>query len=149
MKARSRIARSLVTRLPSVVESIPARGTLARLRAIAWAQQHGIPTDGSVDGADPDQDGLNNWQESLCLTDPANAASGLFVVSATPATTNVIVTWQSVAGLTYFLQRSTNVAMSSPWAPVATNHSGKAGSTSFTHTNAVSANQAFYRVGLQ
>ncbi len=121
----------------------------ASMLSYAWAQEYGIPTDGSADYADPDHDGLNNSQESLCLTDPTNAASGLLVVSATPATTNVIVTWQSVAGLTYFLQRSTNLAMSSPWAPVATNRTGKAGTTSYTHTNAAPASPAFYRVGLQ
>jgi hypothetical protein len=116
---------------------------------IAWLQQYGLPTDGSADFTDPDHDGMNNWQEWRCGTDPTNAASVLRMVFSTPAGNNVNVTWQSVAGVTYVLQCSTNLAGAPPFLSLATNLAGQAGTTTFTHTNAAVAKAAFYRVGVQ
>ena len=115
----------------------------------AWLQGYSLPTDGSADFLDPDADGHNNWQEWRCQTDPTNALSALRLVSATPSPTNadVTVTWQSVAGVTYFLERSTNLA--SPLAPLASNLPGQPGTTSFADTNAAGLPPLFYRVGVQ
>ena len=41
-----------------------------------------------------------------------NARSALRLLSASPAGTNVTVSWQSVAGVNYFLERRTNRAAS-------------------------------------
>jgi hypothetical protein len=81
----------------------------------AWLQRYGLPTDGSVDGTDPDADGHTTWQEWRCLTDPTNALSVLRLLSASPVGTNVTVTWQSVTGVNYFLERSTNLWASPPF----------------------------------
>ncbi len=104
----------------------------------AWLQQYGLPTDGSADSTDPDADGHNTWQEWRCLTDPTNALSVLRLLSASPAGTNVTVSWQSVAGVSYFLERSTNLWASPPFTPLATDIPGQPGTTSFTDTNAAS-----------
>lgn len=58
---------------------------------------------------DLDGDGHNTWQKWRCLTDPTNALSALRLLSASPAGTNVTVSWQSVAGVNYFLECSTNL----------------------------------------
>jgi len=114
----------------------------------AWLQQYGLPTDGSADATDPDADGHNTWQEWRCLTDPTNALSALRLLSATPAGTNVTVSWQSVAGVSYFLERSTNLSAIPPFTLLAPNLPGQSGTTSYTDTNAASLAPLFYRVGI-
>ena len=113
-----------------------------------WLQQYGLPTDGSADYLDPDRDNMNNWQEWRCLTNPTNRLSALRLVSATPAGTNVIVSWQSVTGVTYFLEWRTNLSSSSPFMLLATNLTAQPDVTSFTHTNTTLAPRLFYRVGV-
>jgi hypothetical protein len=114
---------------------------------IGWLQQYGLATDGSADYTDPDHDGLNNWHEWMCGTDPTNRLSALRLLSANPAGANVTVSWQSVAGVNYFLERTTNLG--SPFALMATNIVGQAGITSYANTNAAGAGPVFYRVGVQ
>jgi hypothetical protein len=113
----------------------------------AWLQQYGLPNDGSADYADPDHDGLNNWQEWICGTNPTNALSALRMVSALPTTTNTTVTWQSVAGVNYFLERTTHLPLSfTLWA---SNIVGQASTTSYADTNGTGPGPLFYRVGVQ
>jgi hypothetical protein len=112
-----------------------------------WLQRYGLPTDGSVDHADTDLDGMNNWQEWICGTDPTNALSVLRLVSATTTGTNVTVSWQSVGGVNYVLERSANLV--SPFTPEATNIVGQAGTTTYADTNTAGAGRFFYRVGVK
>ena len=114
----------------------------------AWLWQYGLPTDGSADYLDTDHDGLNNWQEWLCGTVPTNAFSVLRMVESRPAGTNVTVTWQSVAGVSYFLERGTTLAGHPAFSLLATNLLGQAWTTSYTDTNAAGGVQLFYRVGV-
>ena len=114
----------------------------------AWLWQHGLRIDGSSDHADSDTDGHNNWQEWQCQTDPTNALSALRLLSAFPAGADVTVTWESVAGVNYYLLRSTNLWAWPPFALVATNLAGQAGVTSYTDTNAASLAPLYYRVGV-
>ncbi len=120
----------------------------ASILAYAWLQRYGLPTDGSADFADPDGDGLNTWQEWKCLTDPTNAGSALRVVGRQPDGTNVLIRWQSVAGLSYFLERSTNFRARPAFVLLATNLTGQAGTTTYTDTNIVVDAPRFYRVGV-
>ena len=121
------------------------QGTGSRI-SYAWLQQYGLPTDGSADFADSDGDGLNNWQEWVCGTDPTNPQSVLRLLSPSITSTNTTVTWQSVAGVNYFLERSTNLA--SPFMHLASFIMGQAGTTSYADTNAAGAGPLFYRVGV-
>ena len=118
------------------------------LISYAWLQQFGLPLDGSADYWDSDNDGMNNRQEWRCQTDPTNALSVLRLLSASPAGTNVTVTWESVAGVNYFLERSTNLASPRVFTPLATGIPGQAGTTSYTDTNAARLAPLFYRVGV-
>jgi hypothetical protein len=114
----------------------------------AWLQHYNMPKDGSADYLDPDHDGLNTWQEWRCQTCPTNALSSLCLLTATPAGTNVTVSWQTVEGVSYFLERSTNLWASPPFTPLATGILGQPGATTYTDTNAPRLSPLFYRVGV-
>jgi hypothetical protein len=73
-----------------------------------WLQSYGLPTDGSADYSDSDGDGMNNWQEWRCGTNPTNALSLLRLFALSTTKSSVILSWESVAGVNYFLERSTN-----------------------------------------
>jgi hypothetical protein len=114
---------------------------------IGWMQQYGLRTDGLDDLTDSDGDGLNNWQEWVCGTCPTNSLSVLRLLSTTPDGTNVMVSWQSTAGVNYFLARSVNLA--SPLTLLATNILGQEGTTSYADTTATGAGPFFYRAGVR
>jgi hypothetical protein len=121
------------------------QGTGSRI-SYAWLQHYGLPNDGSADFIDSDHDGMNNWQEWVCGTDPTDPQSALRMISATPSPTNVTVTWQSVAGANYFLQRSGDLR--SPFTLLATSITGQASTTSYTDTSITGRGPFFYRVGV-
>jgi hypothetical protein len=60
----------------------------------------------------------------------------------------IVVTWQSVTGVSYFVERATNLAARSPFTLVATNLLAKPGTTSYTDTNMASLTPVFYRAGV-
>jgi hypothetical protein len=115
----------------------------------AWLQQYGLPSDGTADYADSDGDGLNNWQEWICGTDPTNPLSALTLLSPTGAVSGVIVSWQSVPGRRYFLERSANLRVQPAFLPLASNILGQPDTTSYTDANAAGPGPFFYRVGVQ
>jgi len=114
----------------------------------AWLQRYGLPTDGSADTADPDADSMNNWQEWRSYTDPTNALSVFRLFSSIQNGTDVVLSWPSVTGASYFLERSSNLAAPSPFSSIATNIVGNDVSTSFVDTNAAVLGPFYYRVGV-
>jgi len=117
----------------------------------AWAQQYGLATDGTVDFIDSDGDGMNNWQEWIAGTIPTDRASLLTMVSVSPSfrAVGLEVSWRSVSGRTYFLQRGTNLAPQPVFSTLRGNIVGQAGATTFTDTTATNRGPYFYRVGVQ
>jgi hypothetical protein len=92
---------------------------------------------------------LNNGQEWRCGTDPTNALSVLRLLPPEAGGTNMTVTWQSVAGVNYFLERGTDLGARPSFLPLARNLVGQPGTTTFTDTSAVGKGPIFYRVGVQ
>jgi hypothetical protein len=115
----------------------------------AWAQQYGLPTDGSADFADPDAYGMNNWEESIAGTDPTNSQSVLRIAAVMKNTPGWQITWQSVSNRIYYLQRSTNLATQSSFQTLQSHLVGQPGTTTCTDTSATNAGPYFYRVGVQ
>jgi hypothetical protein len=85
---------------------------------------------------------MSNWQEWVCGSEPTNPLSVLRMLSAARAVTNVTVTWQSVAGVNYFLERSVSanptdsLFAGTNGVLVGMNIPGQAGTTAYTDTNA-------------
>ena len=114
----------------------------------AWLQQYGLPITTNIDSSDLDGAGFTVYQDWMAGLNPTNALSVLRLVSAVPQGTNAAVTWQSVAGINYFLECSTNLAASPCFSCVATNLIGQLGTTTYLHTNATGPGPFFYRVGV-
>ena len=91
------------------------------------------------------------WHEQLAGVgvrhESHQRASVLQMLSALPGSTNTTVTWQSMVGVNYFLQRSTN--LTSAFTLLVTNIIGQAGTTGYADANAAGAGPFFYRVGVK
>jgi len=116
-----------------------------------WAQQYGIPTDGSADNLDPDGDGMSNYAEWKTGTDPKNPLSLLQMnsVAVTNVLTGATITWQSVSNMNYFVQRGLDLSATPVFTTIASNIVGQGGTTSYNDATATNSVPYFYRVGVQ
>jgi hypothetical protein len=115
----------------------------------AWLQLYHLPTTGSADFLDTDGDGLNNCQEWLAGTVPTNALSVLKMSAVTNDNTGTTVTWQSVPGRPYVVQRSAVLAPHVAFFSIQSNIIAVGTNTSYKDTSVSNSSSYFYRVGVQ
>jgi hypothetical protein len=116
----------------------------------AWLEQFGLPIVAGIDTSNLDGTAFNVYQDWIAGLNPTNSASILAML--TPVTTNVAtgvtVTWQSVSGIPYFLQRSTNLMSQPPFSTIQSNITGQTNTTSYMDSSATNNVPYFYRVGV-
>jgi hypothetical protein len=117
--------------------------------AYYWLQNYGLPINSSTDAADPDGDGASNFQEWGARTVPTEGSSVLKLATPIFDASGSTLTWQSVSGLSYYIQRATNFSPASNFISIQSNILGQAGTTTFKDTNALDQFSALYRVGVQ
>jgi Right handed beta helix region len=124
--------------------------TPASIISYAWLQQYGLPTDGSADSEDLDGTAFNVYQDWIAGLNPTNSAS--ILVMLPPVVTNnasgATISWQSISGIDYYLQSSTNLFAQPAFFIIQSNIVGQAGTTSYTDTTATNSGPYFYRVGV-
>ena len=94
--------------------------------------------------ADPDGDGLTNWQEFLAGTDPGDADSVLRVTGVRPVSGGVELNWSSVAGRTYKIAVANSVF--GPFLPLAVEVQAAGETTGTTLEVDLPDRQMFFRV---
>ena len=122
----------------------------ASVLSYAWAQQYGLPTDGSIDYANLNGTRFNvyqDWVAGLNPTDPASVLALQTPVATNNVTAGITVSWQSVNNRSYYVQRSSDLTM--PFFTIVSNLVGQVGVTSYTDTSATNGGPYFYRVGVQ
>jgi hypothetical protein len=125
--------------------------TPSSIISYAWLEQYGLPIDGTADFEDLDGTPYNVYQDWVAGLNPTNPASVLAMLPP-PAANNaagVTVSWQSVNGIVYFIQRGSSLTAPPAFSTIQSNIVGQAGTTSYTDTNAIGSGPYFYRVGVQ
>jgi len=117
----------------------------------AWLQQYGLPITTNIDTADLDGTGFTVYQDWIAGLNPTNALSVLAMLPPVPTNNRagLVVSWESVSNITYFLQSSTNLGMQPAFSTSQSNIVGQPSTTSFTDASATNAGPYFYRVGVQ
>lgn len=121
----------------------------ALLAYFSWIQGFGLPTTAAMASTDSDGDGVNNYSEWRAGTSPTNSTSVFRIMGFTNSPTSATVTWQSVAGRNYWIERATNLGPVPSFQVIATNIPGVGGPKTYIDNTANSVVPNYYRIGVQ
>jgi len=111
----------------------------------AWERANGLnPADPSDASGDPDGDGASSAFEFSCGTHPLDAGSVLHLRAAGQSVAGQVLRFSSVAGVTYRIQASENLAS---WQTVGADLSGTGGEMEVTDAAALPGTRRYYRMG--
>jgi lysophospholipase L1-like esterase len=96
--------------------------------------------------ADPDGDGMTNYQEYLAGTDPTNPLSAFQITGITPSGNDMVITFPSVLGNFYELQKTISLGTSVSWTRLGNNIEGTGNPISIPDPGAASQPAGFYQV---
>jgi hypothetical protein len=109
-----------------------------------WLASHGLPPD-TDPNADPLHKGMTYYQQYIAGTDPRDPNSVFKLIGIKPGQpSGIVIQWDSVAGKTYNILRSTLEA--TKFSVVATNLPATGGVTSFQDLTATGPGPYFYRL---
>lgn len=119
---------------------------------IQWLWTNGLASDGTADYEDDDEDGMNNWEEWRCQTQPTNPASNLSMKPWVPThetNAGIVLSWAAEEGLFYGLQRSTSLVENS-FSTISSHLPGTWPLSVFTDSTAIAiGTPLFYRVTVE
>jgi len=95
--------------------------------------------------ADPDKDGMNNWQEYLADTNPTNSDSRLAILSISTLNNDVLLTWTGGSSVWQYLECTPDL-VSNRWTAVFSNTPPTSITNSITCSGAAVESNLFYRV---
>lgn len=116
-------------------------------RFIVWLADYHLATDGSDDYVDDDGDRMDNWNEWMAGTVPTNAASVLKLFCPTRTPSGLRVSWSSVPGRRYDLERASGLDANASFRLLRTNITSVSGTTTVVDSELFDA-PTFYRIGI-
>lgn len=84
-----------------------------------WARElNGLVGSAALATADPDHDGMSNYNEFMAGTDPNDPLSVFKITAWKVTSTNGALSWQSVTGKTYRVQLAGTLSSTSAWSDI-------------------------------
>ncbi len=80
---------------------------------------------------------------------PDSVIFNVYLQAPTNNSSGITISWQSVNGVTYFIQRSEDLSAQAPFSTIQSNIVGQPGTTTYLDTSATNVGPYFYRVGVQ
>jgi len=102
-------------------------------------------TGNAADDADPDGDGMPNAQEFIAGTNPNDSSSMLRVSNISISGSDIILSFSTVSGKIYHLERSSTL-QSGSWTTLQSNIVGNGGVMQISDLGAATQSKYFYRI---